>query len=328
MLRDEMITVFGGSGFIGRYVVRALAKAGYRVRVATRRPHLANVLKPMGVVGQIQLVQANLRNPASIERALDGAHGVVNLVGILHEGGRQTFRSLQAQGAKIVAEKAAAQGITRFIQISAIGADDQSASKYAQTKAAGEAAVKAAIPTATILRPSVVFGPGDDFFNMFASLARFVPALPLIGGGKTRFQPVFAGDVAGAVLAAFEDDKAQGRTFELGGPRVYTFKEILEFILEVTYRKRFLIPLPFFAAGILGQVFDILGALPFVKPLITSDQVKLLKSDNVVNKDDVSIGQLSDLGIKPETMESIVPAYLVPYREGGQFAEPMPLQDE
>lgn len=328
MLRDEMITVFGGSGFIGRYVVRALAKAGYRVRVATRRPHLANVLKPMGVVGQIQLVQANLRNPASIERALEGADGVVNLVGILHEGGRQTFRSLQAQGAKVVAEKAAAQGITRFIQISAIGADDQSASKYAQTKAAGEAAVKAAIPSATILRPSVVFGPGDDFFNMFASLARFVPALPLIGGGKTRFQPVFAGDVAEAVLAAFEDDKAQGRIFELGGPRVYTFKEILDFILEATYRKRFLIPLPFFAAGILGQVFDILGALPFVKPLITSDQVKLLKSDNVVNKDDVSIGQLSDLGVKPETLESIVPGYLVRYRDGGQFAEPMALNDE
>ena len=321
MLRDEMITVFGGSGFIGRYVVRALAKAGYRVRVATRRPHLANDLKPMGVVGQIQLIQANIRNPDSVARAVDGASGVVNLVGILAEGGRQSFRALQAQGAKAVAEAAAEAGITRFIQVSAIGANEDSDSKYAQTKATGEAAVKAAIPTATIVRPSIVFGTEDEFFNKFASLARFAPALPLIGGGKTQFQPVFAGDVAEAICNAMERPEAQGRVYELGGPRTYTFKELLNFILEATYRKRFLVPLPFFAATILGQLFEIAAILPFVQPLLTRDQVKLLKSDNVVNTDG-TVGTIEDLGVKPETVEAIVPNYLVRYRRGGQFATP------
>jgi NADH dehydrogenase len=320
-LRDEMITVFGASGFIGRYVVRALAKAGYRVRAATRRPHLAHELKPMGVVGQIQLVQANLRNADSVARAVEGASGVINLVGILYQDGKQTFDSLQSEGAKLVAEKAAEAGVERFIQISAIGADADSRSKYARTKALGEQAVRAAIPTATVLRPSIVFGTEDQFFNKFADMARFAPALPLIGGGQTKFQPVWCADVAAAALAALESDAARGKTYELGGPEVYSFKEVLEFILTTIRRKRLLIPVPFFAASGLGLFGEISGALPFVEPFLTRDQVTLLKKDNVVGISGEDVGTLADLGIEPETVEAIVPEYLARYRRGGQFSE-------
>lgn len=318
MLRDELITVFGGSGFVGRHVVRALAKAGYRVRVATRRPHLAQDLRVMGVVGQVQLVQANIRVASSVERALEGASGVINLVGVLAEGGRQNFSSLHAMGAEAIAKAAAAAGIERMIQVSAIGASAESASRYAQSKAAGEAAVMAAIPTATVLRPSIIFGTDDGFFNMFGSMARFAPALPLFGGGQSRFQPVFAGDVASAVLAAFEDKAARGQTYELGGPGVYSFKELMQFILNETDRPRFLVPLPYSIGTVMGMAFEMLAILPFVQPMLTRDQMIQLQSDNVVS--DGAKG-LADLGITPETVEAIVPGYIARYRRHGQFHE-------
>lgn len=320
-LRDEMITVFGASGFIGRYVVRRLAKAGYRVRAATRRPHLAGDLRPMGVVGQIQLVQANLKDRASVERAVDGAHGVINLVGILAEDGKQSFEALQAKGAGLIAEAAKAAGIERMVQISAIGADADSKSKYARTKALGEQAVQAAIPGAVILRPSIVFGPEDQFFNKFADMARFAPALPLIGGGKTKFQPVYCDDVAECAVKALEMDEARGRTYELGGPGIYTFKEILEFIMATTRRQRILLPIPFLAAGGMGLMGELTGKLPFVQPFLTRDQVTLLKTDNVVGETGEDFGTIEDFGVERESIEAIVPAYLERYRKGGQFAE-------
>lgn len=318
MLRDDIITVFGGSGFIGRHIVRALAKAGYRVRVASRRPHLAQDLRVMGVVGQVQLVQANLRVAASVERALEGASGVVNLVGILNESGRQTFSRLHALGAKTVAEAAASAGISRVIQMSAIGADAESASQYARSKAEGEAAVKAAVPTATILRPSIVFGTDDAFFNRFADMARFAPALPLFGGGKTKFQPVFAGDVAEAVVAALETPEAQGETYELGGPGVYSFAELMRFILDEIDRPRFLLPLPWQIGSVIAMVSELAAILPFVQPMLTRDQLIQLKSDNVVAE---GAKTLADLGVQAETVDSIVPSYLGRYRRYGQFHE-------
>lgn len=318
MLRDEIITVFGGSGFLGRHVVRALAKAGYRVRVATRRPHLAQDLRVMGVVGQVQLVQANIRVPSSIDRALDGSTAVVNLVGVLHEGGRQTFTRLHSAGAKAIAQAAAAAGIERMVQVSAIGASADSASRYARSKAEGEAHVLAALPDATILRPSIIFGTDDGFFNRFAAMARFAPALPLFGGGKTRFQPVFAGDVAKAVLASLQSDAARGQTYELGGSGIYTFAELMAYILETIDRPRFLIPLPWAAGTVIASLSEMAAVLPIIEPPLTNDQVKQLKVDNVVS--DGAKG-LADLGIVPETVDSIVPSYLERYRRYGQFHE-------
>jgi len=318
MLRDEIITVFGGSGFVGRHVVRALAKAGYRVRVASRRPHLAQDLRVMGVVGQVQLIQANLRVPSSVERALDGASGVVNLVGVLNENGRQTFSRLHALGARTIAEAAAGMGISRMIQVSAIGASSESESRYARSKAEGEASVLAAIPEATILRPSIIFGTEDGFFNRFGAMARFVPALPLFGGGQTRFQPVFAGDVAKAVLAAFERSEARGETYELGGPGTYTFEALMKFILDEIDRPRFLLPLPWAIGSVIATVSEIVGALPLMPVVITRDQLIQLRSDNVVA--DGAKG-LADLGIAGETVEAIVPSYLERYRRYGQFHE-------
>lgn len=318
MLRDEIITVFGGSGFVGRHVVRALAKAGYRVRVASRRPHLAQDLRVMGVVGQVQLVQANLRVPASVERALEGASGVVNLVGVLNESGRQTFSRLHALGAGTIAATAAAMGIERMIQVSAIGASADSASRYARTKAEGEASVLAALPGATILRPSIVFGTEDGFFNRFAAMARVAPALPLFGGGKTRFQPVFAGDVGKAVLAAFERPETAGQTYELGGPGIYTFEELMRFILDEIDRPRLLLPLPWTIGKVIATISELVGALPLMPTIITNDQLIQLQSDNVVS--DGAKG-LADLGIVGETVEAIVPSYLVRYRRYGQFHE-------
>lgn len=321
MLREEMITVFGGSGFIGRYVVRELARAGYRVRVAVRRPNIAHELKPMGVPGQIQLFQANLRNRASVERAVEGAHGVINLVGILYESGGQSFAGVQERGAGTVAEAARKAGVQSLVHISAIGADPDSPSKYGKTKAAGEKAVRDAFEGAVVLRPSIVFGAEDEFFNKFADMARFAPALPLIGGGKTKFQPVFAGDVAEAAVKAMESRDAAGRIYELGGPSVYTFKELLEFILATIRRRRLLVPVPFAAAHGLGLLGEISGKLPFVQPFLTRDQVLLLKQDNVVGATDEGHPGLSDLGIDPETVEAVVPKYLMRYRRRGQFAD-------
>ena len=321
MLRDEMITVFGGSGFVGRYVVRALAKAGYRVRVATRRPHLSGDLRVLGVVGQVQLVQANLRDEASVKRAVEGAAGVINLVGILAESGKQRFHTLQARGAGLVAKAARDAGVQRFVHVSAIGADAGSKSKYAKTKALGEQAVREAMPDAAILRPSIVFGAEDEFFNRFAAMARFAPALPLIGGGKTKFQPVFVGDVAEAAHAALESDAANGRTYELGGPSIYTFKELMEFILDTIKRKRLLVPIPFPLAMAMGASGELAAKFPFVEPFLTRDQVIQLKRDNVVGESGEDVGRIEDLGVETETIEAIVPTYLARYRKGGEFYE-------
>lgn len=318
MLRDEIITVFGGSGFVGRHVVRALSRAGYRVRVATRRPHLAQDLRVAGVVGQVQLVQANVRVASSVERAVEGASGVVNLVGVLSENGRQTFSRLHATGAKTIAAATARAGISALVQVSAIGADANSASRYARSKAEGEAHVMAALPSATIVRPSIIFGVGDGFFNRLASMAQFLPVLPLFGGGKTRFQPVYAGDVANAVLAALTQDAARGQTYELGGPGVYTFEELMRFVVDELARPRFLMPVPFALATPMAMLFELAAILPFVEPVMTRDQLVLLRRDNVVGE---GAKTLADLGLAGETVEAIVPDYLIPYRRHGQFHE-------
>ena len=321
---EQLVTVFGGSGFIGRHVVRALAKRGYRVRVAVRRPDLANFLQPLGNVGQIHAVQANLRYPDSVARAVKGSDAVVNLVGILAEKGRQRFYTVQANGAKAVADAAARAGISRFVQMSAIGADAESPSAYARSKAAGEEAVKAAIKDAIILRPSIVFGPEDDFFNRFAALARVMPALPLIGGGHTKFQPVFVGDVAEAVARAVDGVLKPGATYELGGPEVKSFRDLMEAVLKITNRRRALLPLPFPLARIQAGVMEIADAVSFgLMPhalQLTRDQVTLLERDNVVSDEASSAGlTLQGIGIKGETIENVVPSYLYRFRKAGQF---------
>jgi uncharacterized protein YbjT (DUF2867 family) len=312
-----LVTVFGGTGFVGRQVVRSLAKQGWRIRVAARNVGRGYRLRMLGDVGQIEVVQANIRDAASIGRALDGAEACVNLVGVLYESGRQGFATLHAEAAGAIAQAAAAQGITSFVQMSAIGADAASPAKYARTKAAGEAAVRAVLPSAVILRPSIVFGAEDAFFNRFAGLTTFSPALPLIGGGHTRFQPVFVGDVAAAVAKVLGDPAAAGRTYELGGPTVYSFRDLLAFILRETGRMRLLVPVPWFAAKMLGAVGDLQAAVPIIPPQLTSDQVESLRVDNVVA--DGAAG-LADLGIEPRAVEAIVPSYLYRYRKGGQYA--------
>lgn len=312
----RLVTVFGGSGFVGRHLVRALAKDGWRVRVACRRPDLAGHLQPLGAVGQIHAVQANLRYRKSIAAAVQGADAVVNLVGILNESGRQQFSTVQAQGARFVAEETAKAGITNFVQLSAIGANAQSASDYARTKAEGEAAVLAAVPSAVVLRPSIIFGPEDQFFNRFANLARFTPALPLIGGGETKFQPVYVGDVAEAALKALDGKAKPGTVYELGGPETRSFKALLEYILTVTGRKRLLLPLPFALAKFKASILECLPG-----KLLTVDQVILLETDNVVSAAAKAEGRtLEGLGIEPTSFEAIVPTYLYAFREHGQFA--------
>ena len=316
---ERLVTVFGGSGFVGRHVVRALAKRGYRIRVAVRRPDLAGHLQPLGSVGQIRAVQANLRYPESVDAAIAGAVGVVNLVGILAEGGRQRFLSVQAEGAASVARAAARHGISSLVHVSAIGADANSASLYAQSKAQGEATSLAAVPGAMILRPSVIFGAEDNFFNMFAGLAQIAPALPLIGGGHTRFQPVFVGDVAEAVARALDGAAKPGTIYELGGPEIRSFRELLDILLKEIGRPRLLLPLPFFIAKLQASFLQLLP-----KPLLTVDQVRLLEKDNVVSEQALSEARtLSGLGITPTAMAAILPSYLWRYRKGGQFAAPV-----
>jgi len=311
---DTLITVFGGSGFLGRHVVRALAKRRYRIRVAVRRPELANFLQPLGAVGQIHAVQANVRNQQSVEAAVRDADVAVNLVGILFERGRQRFEAVQGYGAERIALAAAAYG-TRVVHVSAIGADENSSSAYARAKALGEKLVLAAMPTATVFRPSIVFGPEDDFFNRFASMARISPALPLVGGGRTRFQPVFVGDVAAAIAQAVDGNARAGTTYELGGPEILTFRELMEYVLKTIERKRPLVPLPFGLAKLQAQFLQFLP-----KPPLTPDQVELLKVDNVVS-DEAARGDrtLQGLGITPATIESVVPSYLWRFRRTGQF---------
>ncbi|MEQ9317497.1 MAG: complex I NDUFA9 subunit family protein [Henriciella sp.] len=324
-----LVTLFGGSGFIGRYAARTLVEAGWRVRVAVRRPHLAGDVRLAGPPGWVDLVQANIRNYKSVERALEGADAAVNLVGILFEKGPQNFEAAQREGAINVAEAAAAAGIKRLVQVSAIGANEDSTSDYARTKAEAEEGVRKAFPGAVILRPSIVFGPEDDFFNRFASMAahpmsNVAPFLPAIGGGNTKLQPVYAGDVADAIAAAVSRDDVEGKTYELGGPRTYTFEELYGLIGEMTDRKRYALPIPFFIAKPMGLTFGAIWRIPFLPlhsvfgpPPITGDQVDMLKTDNVVADDALT---LKDLGVTEiESVESIVPTYLWRYRPYGEF---------
>ncbi len=315
---DRLITIIGGSGFLGRHVVRALAQRGYRIRVACRRPDLAGHLQPLGNVGQIMMVQANLRYPASLAAACEGAYAVINLPGVLHSSGAQSFDAIHAFGAEAAAKAAKAAGARLFIQMSAIGADENAASEYARTKAKGERQARAAFPGAIVLRPSIVFGPEDSFFNRFAELARFAPFLPLIGGGETKFAPVFAGDVGEAVARLVDAGEADGRTYELGGPEVFSFRQLMQFTLDTIGRSRLLIPVPWGVARLQAAV---MGLLP--NPMLTTDQVELLKSDNVVSSDAEQEGRtLKGLGIAPSGIEGIVPGYLYRYRKAGQFTAP------
>ncbi|MGQ0455447.1 MAG: complex I NDUFA9 subunit family protein [Hyphomicrobium sp.] len=315
----KLATVFGGSGFVGRHIVSALAKRGYRVRAAVRRPDLAGHLQPMGAVGQIHAVQANLRFPESVARAVEGASVVVNAVGILAPAGAQTFDAVHAAGARAVALAAQAAGAERLAHISAIGADAASRSVYARTKAEGERATLAAFPSAIVLRPSIVFGPEDEFFNRFAALARMSPALPLIGGGRTKFQPVYVGDLAAAVANVCDGAGKPGGVYEIGGPQVLNFRELLDLTLESTDRKRAYLPLPFWLAKLQAIAT---WPLPNALRPITLDQVRLLKRDNVVSDAARSENRtLAALGVDPATaVSAIVPGYLERFKPRGQYA--------
>jgi len=324
-MENGIITVFGGAGFIGRYVVRELARTGAGVRVVCRRPEEALVCKPMGDVGQIVPIPANIRDASSVAAALAGSDAVVNLVGVLYERGRQTFDAIHHQGAATIARAAADAGVRSLVHLSAIGANPGSPSLYASSKGRGERAVRDNFPAATLLRPSIVFGPEDDFFNRFAAMTRLSPALPLIGGGHTRFQPVYVCDVASAVARALDDPAAAGRTFELGGPAVYSFRRLMEILLAEIGRKRLLVPVPFWLAGLQAAVVEAafnVAALPvpaFVPaPPLTRDQVRMLRVDNVVAPDAAG---LDALGISPTALELILPTYLARYRRGGARRE-------
>jgi NADH dehydrogenase len=286
---QNLVTVFGGSGFVGAQVVRQLAKAGWRIRVAVRNPNLAHAMRLHGDVGQIDIVQANVRNEASLRRALQGAQACVNLVAVMNETGRQRFQAVHVMGAHNAAVAA---------------------------KAEGEAAVREIYPDAVVIRPSIVFGPGDSFFNRFAAMAQTSPVLPLIGGGETRFQPVFVGDVALAIARAVALPEAAGQTYELGGPGVFSFKALMELMLSEINKRRVLLPLPWPVAGVVGGLGDLAGMV--IAPPITSDQVTLLKSDNVVSG---AYPGLAELGITPATLEAVLPIYLYRYRRGGQYAD-------
>lgn len=313
-MQGQLVTVFGGSGFLGRYVVKELARQGARIRVAVRRPDEALYLKPLGQVGQIVTVQANLRAPASVAAAVAGADAVVNLVGILFEHGKQNFQAVHVAGAALVAKAAREAGAKRLIHVSALGADATSPAAYARSKAAGEAKVRENFPGATILRPSVVFGAEDRFFNLFAALARVSPVLPLIGGGATRFQPVYVGDVAAAIAAALADPATAGQTFELGGPDIYSFADILRIVVRATGRWCLLVPVPFVLARLKGAFLQMLPVPP-----LTADQVQLLKRDNVVSGEAPG---LTDLGIAPTPVEGVVEDYLIRFRRGGRRLAP------
>ena len=312
-MSNPLVTVFGGTGFLGRHTVRALAKAGYRIRVAVRHPLKGFFLPPMGSVGQIALIKCDVREADQVAAAVKGASAVVNLTGILAPHGEQSFEAVHVEAAEAIAQAAAAAGARTLVHVSAIGADKDAESKYAASKGEGEERVRAAFPGAAILRPSLVFGPEDGFFNRFAALARVLPALPLIGGGHSKFQPVFVGDVAAAIARCAADPALGGKTYELGGPTVYSFKELMEILLRETGRKRLLVPVPF-ALATLKAIF-----LQFMPgPLkLTPDQVTLLKSDTVVTGADT----LASLGIVPTSVEAEVPAYLWRFRAKGQYDE-------
>ena len=324
-----LVTLFGGSGFIGRYAARKLVEAGYRVRVAVRRPHLAGDVRLAGAPGWVDIVQANIRFEDSVKTAIEGADAVVNLVGILYEQGRQSFSGAQYEGACTIASACQQAGISRLVHVSAIGADPESRARYAETKGRAEQGIRDHVSQAVILRPSIVFGPEDQFFNRFAAMAAhpvssLLPFLPAIGGGKTRFQPVYAGDVAEAIVAAVDREDAAGKTYELGGPGRYTMTELYAFITETIDRKRYALSLPFFIAQPVGLSFGALfryvwplSSGIFGPPPITGDQVEMLKSDNIVSENALT---LADLGIDQlESIEAIVPTYLYTYRLYGQY---------
>jgi NADH dehydrogenase len=310
-MAERVVTVFGGSGFIGRHFIARLARQGWIVRAAVRHPSRAAFLKPMGEVGQVTPIRAPIQDQIAVESAVAGADAVVNLVGILYERGPQSFAAVHAHGAQAVATAAAAAGVARLVQVSALGADPHGESDYARSKGAGEAAVRTAFPEAVILRPSVVFGPEDGFFNRFAGLARLTPVLPLIGGGGTRFQPVYVGDVAEALVTSVTDAACAGRTFELGGPHVYTFKEIMELVLRQIHRRRLLVPWPFALAEFQARFLELLPVPP-----LTRDQVRLLRHDNVVTEGALT---LAELGITATAAEVILPSYLDRFRRAGRF---------
>lgn len=304
------ITIFGGSGFIGRHLVKRLAEQGWGIRIAVRRPSRANFLKTLGEVGQITPIRAPLQDPAAIETAVADAQAVVNLVGILYQKGRQGFAAVHGRGAGEVARAATAAGVESLVHVSSIGAEETAEADYARSKGAGEAAVRSAFPEAVILRPSIVFGPEDAFFNRFAALTRLLPALPLIGGGRTRFQPVYVGDVAEAIVTGLATPACRGKTYELGGPRQYSFKELMEVLLLEIGRKRLLAPVPFKIAHLEAALLELLPVPP-----LTRDQVRLLRHDNVVSEGALT---LADLGIEPTALEVIIPTYLGRFRPGAR----------
>jgi NADH dehydrogenase len=306
------VTVFGGSGFLGHYVVKRLAKRGYRIIIPTRDPEKALSLKPNGTVGQIVPFVGDIGDETFVRRAVKGADAVINLIGILYESQKHQFQQVQGAFPGFLGRIAKEEGVTRLVHLSALGADAHSPSAYARSKVTGEKNLLSTFPAATILRPSVMVAPEDNFINRFAALSLVAPALPLIGGGKTRFQPVYAGDVADAIIAALLDERAQGRIYEIGGPAVYSFKELLQLMLKEIGRKRFLVSLPFWFASLKAFFLQMLP-----NPMLTVDQVKLLRQDNVVSG---AAPGLKDLGITPTAIETILPTYLDKYREGGRFA--------
>ena len=313
--REEIVSVIGGSGFIGRHVVAALAEAGWRVRVICRHPELAQFLQPLGAPGQIAFVRADVKDAESIRKAVAGSAAVLNLVGILAQRGRQTFEAVHVKGAAAAASAARESGAGAFIHISAIGADENSSSAYGRTKAHGEQEVRRIFPEAVILRPSIVVGPEDGFFNRFASMARFSPALPLIGGGRTRFQPVYVADIAHAVVKLLDTGAFRGQVLELGGPEVLTFRELMQYMLRVIRRWRLLLPIPFGLAKIMAWPAQFLPGAP-----LTPDQVEMLRKDNVVSETAMEERRTFEgLGIEPEGIEAVVPPYLERYRPAGQF---------
>ncbi len=320
---DRLITVFGGSGFVGRHVVRALAKRGWRIRVAVRRPDLAFFLQPIGTVGQISPVQANLRYAESVEAAMLGAQAAVNVVGIGAQSGAQTFDAVHVAGARAIAKAAAARGVP-LVHISGIGADAHSPSSYIASKGLGEQATRDEKPDAVILRPSIVFGPEDKFLNRFGQLARFSPILPLFGGGETKLQPVYVGDVAQAVANSLEGQAKPGATYELGGPEVMSLRQAVEYVCRTTGRRRILMSVPFGLAAMLAATTEFASKLSFglfPKALTTTrDEVALLRADNVVSAEAIASGlTLAGLGVTPQGFEAIAPGYLVRYRKSGQY---------
>jgi uncharacterized protein YbjT (DUF2867 family) len=312
---NTLVTIFGGSGFVGTQIVQVLARKGYRIRVAVRRPDLAGHVKPLGGVGQVMPVQANIRYPESIARAVAGASVVINLVGIGYQRGAQRFNAVHVEGARAIAAAAKAAGASTLVHMSALGADPESASAYARSKAEGEAAVLEAFPSAVIVRPSIMFGPGDGFFNLMGTLTRYFPVLPLIGA-KSRFQPVYVGDVADAFAAAAEGAVKTGKIYELGGPEVVTYRDLMERVQHETNRHRLMVPVPASIGKLLAFPFSL---LPF-PPLLTGDQVDLLQADNVVSPAAMKEKRTLDgLGIEPTAMDAVLPTYLWRFRPHGQF---------